>query len=66
MDALRKLNQARRLMEYGTEMSDARVQEQCMGHLALIDLLVRGQRMEASHAVRQHLSDALARKIRQV
>nr|WP_145546503.1 hypothetical protein [Variovorax boronicumulans] len=50
-------------MEYGTHLDHARLHEQCHEHLVLIDLLAKGQRMEAAQCLREHLSTALARKV---
>ena len=62
LDALRKVNQLRRLVEYRAKLDRARMREQCEEHLLLIDLLRRGERVEASHYLRQHLDGARQRK----
>jgi DNA-binding GntR family transcriptional regulator len=62
LDALRKVNQLRRLVEYRAKLDRARMREQCEEHLVLIDLLRRGERVEASHYLRQHLDGARRRK----
>jgi len=63
LDSLRTLNQMRRVVEYGTRLDRARLHRQCEEHLVLIDLLVKGERMEASQYLRQHLNAARITKI---
>jgi DNA-binding GntR family transcriptional regulator len=59
IDALRNVNQLRRVIEYHSHTSSLqdreRMRRQCQEHLMLLDLLEAGERMEASHALRQHL-----------
>jgi DNA-binding GntR family transcriptional regulator len=62
LDALRKVNQLRRLVEYRAKLNGERMRQQCEEHLVLIDLLRRGERVEASHYLRQHLDGARQRK----
>jgi DNA-binding GntR family transcriptional regulator len=63
LDSLRNINQMRRVVEYGTRLDRSRLHQQCREHLALIDLLVKGERMEAAHFLRQHLNGARISKI---
>jgi DNA-binding GntR family transcriptional regulator len=63
LDSLRSINQMRRVVEYGTRLDRSRLHQQCREHLALIDLLVKGERMEAAHFLRQHLNGARITKI---
>jgi DNA-binding GntR family transcriptional regulator len=63
LDSLRTINQMRRVVEYGTRLDRSRLHQQCREHLALIDLLVKGERMEAAHFLRQHLNGARISKI---
>lgn len=63
LDSLRTLNQMRRVVEYGTRLDRARLHRQCEEHLVLIDLLAKGERMEASQLLRQHLNTARITKI---
>lgn len=63
LDSLRTLNQMRRVVEYGTRLDRNRLHRQCEEHLVLIDLLVKGERMEASQFLRQHLNTARITKI---
>ena len=62
LDALRKVNQLRRLVEYRAKLDREKMREQCEEHLVLVDLLRRGERMEAAHYLRQHLDGARRRK----
>lgn len=63
LDSLKTVNQMRRVVEYGTRLDRARLHRQCEEHLMLIDLLVKGERMEASQFLRQHLNTARITKI---
>lgn len=66
LDSLRKVNQLRRLVEYRTkrdrQQTSIYMRRQCTEHLALIDLLKRGERMEAAHFLREHLNGARSQK----
>ncbi|UYO93141.1 GntR family transcriptional regulator [Pollutimonas sp. M17] len=62
LDALKKVNQLRRLVEYRSKFDHDHMTRQCTEHLTLIDLLRRGERMEASHFLREHLNGAKQRK----
>lgn len=59
LDALRNVNQLRRVIEYhsqtGSTQDRERMRRQCEEHLGLLDLLEAGDRMEAAHTLRQHL-----------
>lgn len=61
-NALERVNKMRRLMEYRTRVDRNRFTVQCTEHLHLIDLLERGEIVEASYFMRRHLSGALKRK----
>lgn len=63
LDALRSVNQMRRVVEYGTRLDRSRLHTQCQEHLQLIALLTKGERMEASQFLRQHLNTARITKI---
>ena len=63
LDSLRTINQQRRIVEYGTRLDRSRLHRQCEEHLQLIDLLLRGERMEAAHFLREHLNRARITKI---
>lgn len=59
IDSLRRVNELRRVIEYhsqtGSQQDRGRMRRQCEEHLMLLDLLEAGERMEASHRLRQHL-----------
>ena len=60
IDALRGVNQLRRVLEYRSHFSSVkeravRLHKQCAEHLMLLDLLESGERIEAAHALRHHL-----------
>lgn len=63
LDSLRTINQMRRVVEYGTRLDRSRLHQQCREHLMLIDFLVKGERMEAAHFLRQHLDGARISKV---
>ncbi|MEY2954369.1 MAG: hypothetical protein RLZZ401_2456 [Pseudomonadota bacterium] len=63
LDSLRTVNQMRRVVEYGTRLDRSRLHQQCEEHLTLIDLLVKGERTEASQFLRQHLNTAQITKV---
>jgi DNA-binding GntR family transcriptional regulator len=63
LEALRTINQMRRVVEYGTRLDRSRLHRQCKEHLILIDLLLKGERMEASQFLRQHLNMARITKL---
>jgi DNA-binding GntR family transcriptional regulator len=63
LDSLRAINQMRRVVEYGTRLDRSRLHRQCEEHLMLIELLMKGERMEASLFLRQHLNSARITKI---
>jgi len=60
--ALVRANRMRRLLEYRSRVDRERMFIQCEQHLAILDLLERGETAEASYAMRRHLSGALSRK----
>jgi DNA-binding GntR family transcriptional regulator len=59
LEALRNVNQLRRVMEYHQHTASprdrTRLVRQCLEHLHLLDLLEAGERMEAYHELRKHL-----------
>jgi DNA-binding GntR family transcriptional regulator len=63
LDSLKNINQMRRVVEYGTRLDRSRLHQQCREHLVLIDLLLKGERMEAAHFLRQHLNGARITKV---
>jgi DNA-binding GntR family transcriptional regulator len=60
--ALVRANRMRRLLEYRSMLDRARLYVQCADHLQIIDLIERGENVEASYLMRRHLSGAIARK----
>lgn len=60
--ALEQANRMRRLLEYRAKVDRQRVRSQCTEHLQIVALLEKGDVIEASYLMRQHLSGALARK----
>lgn len=60
--ALVQANRMRRLLEYRAKVDRQRVRTQCTEHLQILTLLEKGDVIEASYLMRQHLSGALARK----
>jgi DNA-binding GntR family transcriptional regulator len=60
--ALVRVNRMRRLMEYRSRVDRRRLYLQCQQHLEIIDLLERGEVVEASYYMRRHLSGALVTK----
>jgi DNA-binding GntR family transcriptional regulator len=63
LDSLKALNQMRRVVEYGKMLDRSRLYRQCEEHLLMIDLLERGERMEASLFLRQHLNNVRITKV---
>lgn len=60
--ALERANQLRRLAEYRLKVNPQRIAVQSTEHLQILDLLARGDNLEAAHLMRRHLSGALASK----
>lgn len=60
--ALVRVNQMRRLLEYRAAYKPERFIEQSKQHLIILDLLSRGEILEASFAMKKHLSGALSSK----
>ncbi|PVE24189.1 GntR family transcriptional regulator [Microvirga sp. KLBC 81] len=60
--ALVRVNRMRRLLEYRSQVDRNRLQRQCSDHLEIISLLERGEVIEASYRMRQHLGGALVAK----
>lgn len=60
--ALEQANRMRRLLEYRAQVDRQRLHTQCSEHLQIVGLLEKGDVIEASYLMRQHLSGALARK----
>lgn len=59
-------NQLRRLLEYRETDDRERVRRQCEEHLAILDLLERGERSAAAQLLTRHLSNASRDKVLQL
>jgi DNA-binding GntR family transcriptional regulator len=55
IDAIRRVNRVRRLIEYRIHKDRGRLVRECTDHLHLLDLLERGERAEAAAFLRKHL-----------
>jgi DNA-binding GntR family transcriptional regulator len=64
VDALRRVNQVRRLMEYRVTADRSRLDRQCREHLELLDLLEAGEIRTAAAFLRVHIEGA--RRIKSV
>ncbi|MCP8895125.1 GntR family transcriptional regulator [Shinella daejeonensis] len=60
--SLVRVNRMRRLLEYRSRVDRSRTVRQCREHLEILDLLDRGEIVEASYAMRRHLGGALSKK----
>jgi len=60
--ALVRVNRMRRLMEYRSRVDRRRLYTQCSQHIEILDLLRKGNVMDASFLMRKHLGGALATK----
>ena len=60
--ALQRVNRMRRLMEYRAKIDRERLVVQCNEHLEILELLEKGDVVDASYKMRLHLSGALKRK----
>lgn len=58
LDALRRVNQVRRLMEYRVTAERGRLDRQCREHLELLDLLEAGEIRTAAAYLRVHIEGA--------
>ncbi len=61
--ALVRVNQMRRLLEYRAASTPERFIQQSTQHLAILDLLARGEILEASFAMKRHLAGAMSSKM---
>jgi DNA-binding GntR family transcriptional regulator len=62
VQALERVNRLRRLLDYRSMVDRKRYYSQCADHLAILDLVERGDNLEASYQMRRHLSGVLALK----
>lgn len=66
LDAVRRVNRLRRLIEYRITIDRTRLPQQCREHLRLLTLLDGGLRQEAAEFLRVHVEGASAIKTPQV
>jgi DNA-binding GntR family transcriptional regulator len=62
LEALRRVNRLRRLIEFRATADRSRLEQQCREHLALLDLIERGDLLLAADFVRRHIGQALEQK----
>lgn len=63
VQALVRVNRLRRLIDYRTLIDRERFYVQARDHLQMLDLLERGENLECSYFMKQHLTTAIARKV---
>lgn len=63
LQSLIRVNRLRRLMDYRTLIDRERFYIQARDHIHMLDLLERGEALECSYFMKQHLTEANARKI---
>ncbi len=63
LDALRRVNQVRRLIEYQVTVDRSRLERQCREHLELLDLLEAGELRTAAAFLRVHIEGARRIKV---
>jgi DNA-binding GntR family transcriptional regulator len=64
LDALRRINRLRRLMEYHVTGDRSRLAGQCEEHLQILDKLASGDRVEAARFLGEHIAGAWSIKQR--
>lgn len=62
LDAIRRVNRLRRLIEYRAILDRSRLGQQCHDHLALLDMIERGDRETAARFVHDHIAGAWTAK----
>ncbi|SFM95421.1 DNA-binding transcriptional regulator, GntR family [Formivibrio citricus] len=62
LDAVKKVNRVRRLLDYRSTLDRSRLPQQCREHLLILDMLESGRIVEASERLRIHVQGALASK----
>lgn len=55
IDAIKRVNQVRRLLSYRSMRDRQRYRDHCAQHLTILSLLERGQQEQAAQALREHL-----------
>lgn len=63
LDAIRRVNRLRRLIEFRATADRARLDQQCREHLVLLDLIERGDMLLAADFLRRHIGQALDQKV---
>ena len=63
LDAVKRVNRLRRLVEYRITVDRSRLPQQCREHLNILELLEKGLRQEAADFLRVHISGAALIKI---
>ena len=58
LDAIKRINRLRRLIEYRVTLDRSRLTQQCHEHLEILDLLEGGKVTEASAFLRRHIEGA--------
>jgi DNA-binding GntR family transcriptional regulator len=58
LDAIKRVNRLRRLIEYRVTLDRSRLTQQCHEHLEILDLLAAGKVTEASGYLRRHIQGA--------
>jgi DNA-binding GntR family transcriptional regulator len=64
LDAVKRINRVRRLIEYRAMFDRGRLIKQCEEHIKLLDLLLEERREDAAQFLRMHLESASDRKSR--
>jgi DNA-binding GntR family transcriptional regulator len=64
VEALKRVNRRRRLIEFRVAADRGRLEQQCREHLALLDLIERGDMVLAADFLRGHVAHALVSKVR--
>jgi hypothetical protein len=54
------------LLEYQETLDRERIRRQCLEHLAILDLLEKGERAQASALLARHLGNASEEKVQQL
>lgn len=62
LDAIKRVNRLRRLIEFRATADRSRLDQQCREHLALLDLIERGDMLLAADFLRRHIGQALEQK----
>jgi DNA-binding GntR family transcriptional regulator len=62
LQALERSNQLRKLLEYRLKPNKSRILQQVTDHLELLELLARGENLEAAHFMKRHVLASLTRK----